>query len=520
MPQELSSLKLRSSLSALRLGLLVLVVAMTAGLGAGMGRPSAATAVQDIGLPLFGVTLSTAPSTAAPAYAQNVGAGFAVVHIDWTELEPTEPAPGAALDAAATARLDVQFSELASRGVVPVAGVGGAPPWAAPHRNGPLLPDKKGAYVAFLGKVVDRYKNAPYNVRHWLLWSEADAISTPPAEWSDRGAWADNPAYFADVMRDSYAAVKQRDAGAVVVMGSLAHDWFFDPAPGTSAPATGGTSPGFNQGGIFRYRFLDDVLDAMLLNGGGVAFDALGLNTYITFAPGWESDADRRGVPAVDVAAKISRVRARLAARGLDVPIFVGEAGFWSAGASAFVTNGRGTVLGSLAASPQTQAEYVAKLYARARSAGAAAVTWFALEEVSATEKHGLVGDGGTIKPAFQAFNWAARALGTPARSMSPITLLTTVQGSVESYAFSGTGNCTGGPCYTIVAWATGSVTPTARVAAAPDLRAYDLTGAPVSAVGTDRGRYLFDLTASPIFFQRVNYSTLVPLLPRLRPVT
>src|SRR5262245_14605023 len=227
---------------------------MTAGLGAGLGRPSAATAVQDIGLPLFGVTLSTSPSASAPARAQSIGAGFAVVHVDWSELEPTEPAPGAPLDAAATAALDSRFSQLSAAGVVPVAGVGGAPTWAAVHRNGPLIAGKEPAYVAFLSKVVDRYKAAPYNVRHWLLWSEADAIPNPAAPFTDRGAWANEPARFATVMRSSYAQIKSQDAGATVVMGSFAYDWFYDPGPGgcpnnPGNTGCGGTSPGFNQGG-------------------------------------------------------------------------------------------------------------------------------------------------------------------------------------------------------------------------------------------------------------------------------
>src|SRR4029078_12796667 len=104
------------------------------GSGAGLGGPSSAMAGRDIGLPLFGVTLGTTPGVDAPALAQSVGAGVAVVHIDWTELEPTDPGVEGNLDAAAAARLDERFAALASRGIMPVAGVGGAPPWAAAHR--------------------------------------------------------------------------------------------------------------------------------------------------------------------------------------------------------------------------------------------------------------------------------------------------------------------------------------------------------------------------------------------------
>src|SRR5262249_19854044 len=157
------------------------------------------------------------------------------------------------------------------------------------------------------------------------------------------------------------------------------------------------------------------------------------------------------------------------------------------AGTAACVTDGKGSVLGRLAATPPAQAEYVAKYYARARSAGAAAVTWFALEEVSPTDKHGLVDDAGAPKPAYRAFSWAARAMGTPVRTMLSIGLLS-AQGEFESYAFSGGNTCGSQPCYTIVAWAVGSTSPTAVVRAAPELSAYDLEGTPVAPTGADRG--------------------------------
>ena len=502
----------------LRLALLGFLIATTAGLGAGAGHPSSADAARDAGLPLFGVTLGTSPGPNAAGHAQGVGAGFASVHFDWTELEPTQrdPSDPNFLDPGAVARLDALLSDLTSRGIVPVAGVGGAPSWAASHRNGPLYGDKAGAYTAFLTKLVERYKGPPYNVNHWILWSEADAVSTSlPPEFQDRGAWADDPAGLADVMRASYAAIKQVDPDAIVIMGPLAHDWFYDPAPGTTWPPNGGSSPGFNWGGIFRYTFLDQVLDRMLSTG-GLAFDVLGVNAYITFAPGWERDARRRGRSDVDVAAKISHIQARLARRGVDVPIYVGESGFWSAGTAAYVTDPQGNQIGRLPASQETQAEYVAKLYARARSVGAAAVAWYAIDEIDTTTEHGLVDANGNGKLAYQAYRWTASVLRTPARGMAP-ALIKPVLGNVESYAFAGTAGCSAEPCHTVIAWATGSVSPYARVVAASGLRAYNLTGNPVSPIGPDSsGRLLYELTDSPVFFQRVNYSVVVPLSLRI----
>jgi hypothetical protein len=415
---------------------------------------------------------------------------MAAVEVHWADLEPVHR-PDGAWDVAATAGLDARFTNVSRNRMLPIGVVGWAPWWAATNTRGPLHPGQEASYVAFLQKLVQRYSQSPYGVHHWMLWPEPDAERSPTKS-TERASWGDDGAAFAALMRQAYPAIKQADPTAKVILGPLAHDWFADPD---------GRTPGFNSGGIFRYRFLDDVL----ANGGGGTFDALGLNAYLAFASGWESHGS-----GVDVAAKIDHVRKRLQARGVDVPIVIGESGFWSVGEEVPATDGTGRVIGSLAPSEEVQAAYVAKLYARARDAGAAAAIWFTLDDYDALPtKYGIYAASGAPKLAQPAYRWAAAALGDPRRRV-PATWVTAVDGQVESYGSVGLGR------WTAVAWATGSLSPRARVAVQPGARAYDRAGKEVASVGAGSdGAQLYDLDASPLYFERTAYVAMVPLVLR-----
>jgi len=477
--------------STLRSRLVSLLAAMSlvAGLLAGVGQPARAAAADDLGLPFFGLFMHN-HDPQATARAAAAGAAMATVEVHWAELEPVHR-PDGSWDAAARAGLDDRFTNVSRNRLVPVAVVGWAPWWAATNTRGPLNAGQEANYLAFLRTLVQRYSQSPYGVHHWMLWPEPDAERSPTKS-TERASWGDDGAVFAALMRQAYPAIKQADPTARVILGPLAHDWFDDPD---------GRTPGFNAGGIFRYRFLDDVLS----NGGAGSFDAVGLNAYLAFASGWETHGS-----GVDVAAKIDHVRKRLQSHGVDVPIVVGEGGFWSAGDEVPATDGSGRVIGSLQPSEEVQAAYVAKLYARARDAGAAATIWFTLDDYDALPtKYGIYAAGGAPKLAQPAYKWAAAALGDPRRPV-PASWLTALDGQVESYGSVGLGR------WTAVAWATGALSPRARVSVLPGARAYDRTGKEVAPVGVaGDGAQLYDLGASPVYFERTAYVTMVPLVLR-----
>jgi hypothetical protein len=441
----------------------------------------------DVGLPFFGLFMHN-HDTAAVARAAEAGAGTAMVEVHWRDLQPYLRADGG-WEPGPTAALDARFANVARAGLRPVAVVGWAPFWAAASERGPLYPGKEAQYLAFVRRLVERYRAAPYGVRHWFLWPEPDAVRAP-TKATERASWGDDGAALASLLRSASPAIKAVDPSALVVLGPLAHDWFDDPD---------GRSPGFNAGGIFRYRFLDDFMGA----GGGAALDALAINTYAAFAPGWEAAGD-----GVDVAAKLAHVRGRLARYGVDLPIVVGEAGLWSAGESVPLSDGDGNVVGTLTPSAEAQARYVPKLFARARAAGAAAVSWFTLDDYDAlATKYGLHEAGGAAKPAQAAYRFAAIELNGSPRPVGPESLAV-LDGQVERYAFVSLLSWTG------VAWATGSGSPRARVAVRG--RAYDRAGAEVAPVGHHGdGRPIYELTDDPRYFVRPSYTTMVPMAAR-----
>ena len=75
----------------------------------GLARPTP-TKAANIGLPPFGVALSSNPDDKAGAWAGDVRAGFASVLFSWSELQPTE----GAWDVDAQTRLDRRILDLAA----------------------------------------------------------------------------------------------------------------------------------------------------------------------------------------------------------------------------------------------------------------------------------------------------------------------------------------------------------------------------------------------------------------------
>jgi hypothetical protein len=483
---------------ATRLIALVLVVSTLVAMGQGIGGPSTATAAPDIGLPFFGVDLNGQdPALADKAAAANVG--FVHVPIRWSELQPTS-GMGSSFDATAQARIDALVLALKAKGITVVAHVGGAPTWAGVNAGGPLKAGQDDAFITFLGALVQHYSQPTYGIHFWSLWNEPDAVRDASAvpQWADRGAWGDDPAAFAALLQRSYAAIHNADPSAKVILGPLAYDFFCTCS-----------SPGFNGGGIFRYDFLDNILGGNPSAKG--SFDALGINAYIGFAPGWETEQRAKGRTLYDVAAKVAHVRDRLAFYGVNVPIVISESGFWSAGTTVNLLRAASNDTYPVVPSASTQAAYVPKVYARARDAGVQAVAWFTLDENPVADNmYGLMDAGGSPKPAYGVYARVASLLGPAAHKSylgNAVAASSASSGVVEGYAL------TGSSTYVAAVWVTGTDAPNGQVTVNSGYAATDLNGNTVSPSSTDgQGRSVYALTASPIFLQRANSTTFVPI--------
>ena len=200
------------------------------------------------------------------------GAGWARVGINWSWIQP-EPPPAAYVWGPYH---DEKLRLVAETGVQLIATVDTAPDLAADSSCSPIYcgpdcgdtADRLPEFAQFLTDLVNRYKQPPYNIKHWEL------INEPDSTWPDyKGCWADDTTHvdgypYARMLATAHGAIKAADPEAIVLMGGVAHDWFTDP----------------KYGGPFDRYFPDDVMGY----GGGDYTDALNFHYFAVFHREWE----------------------------------------------------------------------------------------------------------------------------------------------------------------------------------------------------------------------------------------
>lgn len=447
---------------------------------------------------------------ATMARVRQSGVQLMRVYVEWAALQPYQAyGEGQYFEQTNKARLDEQLKRIADAGMTAVVLVGEAPEWAAPRPRGPLYPDKVGFFERFVEILVGTYKNPPYNVRYWELWPEPDAMDQIPpplvarfgSDILKRRAWGNHGQAYAAMLRAAYPSIKRVDPGATVLLGAIAYDWFGD------------NCPGFNCGGIFNYRFLDDVIAA----GGACCFDVLAFNDYAVFAPGWEAQ-----VRAPDIVAKTSYVRERLQAMGVDKPMMVLEAGLWSEGTSVPQRLADGQVV-TVPPSPELQAIYVMKLHVRAASLGLLSVSWYTFRDFGYDpEKRGLVTEDLQPKPAFWAYRIAAdRLRGAFFSGVLPRLPAPTGLGELEGYEFT-----TPDARRIWAAWIDGA--PRASIALPMEIQrhvrtvlVYDSLGRVQRVLRPQSGRITVELTTTPVYIEELtgtDFQLSLPTTAKLAP--
>lgn len=389
----------------------------------GLGAPAAQTRT-DIS-PLLMAMYGGYDDPRAMQRVRDAGAAAMRVYVEWNLLQPYEAYnQGDLLEPSARATFERQLRNVVDAGLTPIVLIGEAPSWAAERPRGPLAAGRLPSYVRFVELLVRTYSVAPFNVRYWELWPEPDAIAEIPqqvlARYGEdilkRRAWGDHGAQYAEMLKAVYPAIKRADPSAKVLNGAIAYDWF------------GRNSPGFNAGGIFNYRFLEDVINA----GGACCFDIVAFNSYAAFAPGWEEHA-----PGRDIAAKTNYLRERLRRLGVDKPMMVMEVGFWSEGGSVPYRQSDGRIV-LIQPSAETHATYLSKVYIRAATVGLQAVAWYTFRDQGYdADKRGIVTQTLDPKPAFYAYRQLAERLrgGTYVGPLA-VRRLDQGPGEIESYEF------------------------------------------------------------------------------------
>ena len=340
---------------------------------------------------IFGVEINRARAEATAPRAAEAGVAWVRYGaIEWNEVEPS---PGArSWNRIAQAERDI--AAIASRGLIPMVIVRGAPAWAqkvAGADCGPVKQDALDELATFMRDVVTRYSRAPYNVKHWELWNEPDIAPGLVEDDSGFGCWGDNSdafyggGYYGEMLKRVYPVMKQADPAATIIVGGL----LLDCDPGAPPAGTDCKPAKFYEG--------------MLRAGAGNSFDILAYHAYMYWGPGtqdWDREQPRwkhRGGALEGKRAFLQSVGSRY---GVDKPILMNEGGLLCY---------PGT---TCAPEPfrAAQANYLVRMYTRAWANNLFGAVWYTLNGPGWREG-GLLDRSGSPRPAYNTLKFMTAIL-------------------------------------------------------------------------------------------------------------
>lgn len=292
----------------------------------------------------------------------------------WSAVEPADTIPANYNFSAA----DASILSASQAGLHLIVTIVGNPSWAATYANGPIDKVDIGEFAEFVGTVVERYdgdgfKDAPGSpvVDYWEFYNEPDGGNQLRAQYGD-SYWGHFGSDYARMLCAVYPVIKAANPQAKVALGGLAYDWFED------------------QGGPFVREFLDDVLAA----GGGQCFDVMNFHYYPAFQSIWAPYGP-------GLSGKANFLRGKLAQYGITKPVICTESGWFSGG--------------PYSSTPEIQAAYVPKLFVQAMYSQLGMNIWFSWIDPGSIGEWGLLTTDLQRKPAFYAYQTAARNLGRAA---------------------------------------------------------------------------------------------------------
>lgn len=316
------------------------------------------------------------------------------------------------------AALDADLINASKNGQKMILIIHGTPAWARtiPSSNcSPIKPSQLGAFAAFVRDAVNRYSQAPYNVKYWEVWNEPDGPSTTGLN-QPFGCWGNpsDPTFgggdYANVLKAVSPQIRQADPSAKIVLGGLLMDC--DP----SKPASCG-SP---------YVKMALYLEGILSNGGAPHFDIVSYHGYDyygnalgQYASGnWDSRWNTTGPVLIAKARFIRNVLNQFGAG--DKQLMNTEVGLLC-----YLCGG-----GLSANFLTTKAYYVPQAYAAAIAEKLTANVWYSFEGWEGSDLSGQ---------ALEAFKVARNKLGTVTYA-GDVAAGDVGSGGVKGYKFTNNG--------------------------------------------------------------------------------
>ncbi len=278
------------------------------------------------------------------------------------------------------------------------------PEWAQKYPGiycGPVVEEALDDFAQFMGALVSRYSQPPYNVHYWEIGNEPDIDRSLVPPYMGFGCWGEEDdmyyggGYYGKMLKAVYPSIKAADPEAQVLVGGLNLDC--DPDNPPEHP------PGSGQ---LMYCTPSLFLEGILSSGGGDYFDGISFHAYDYYHGNnqygnvnWNSDSESTG----PVLIKKSRYFNELLARyGYE---------------DKFLINTELALLcGSDGKEPAcqtdeflyTKANYVSQAYAAALAEGLSSNIWYSLTGWRAS---GLVNSSLQPLEAYDAYKFSASKL-------------------------------------------------------------------------------------------------------------
>ena len=312
----------------------------------------------------------------------------------WSAVEPIE----GARNWSSVVGLEQELAEASRLGLKVILIVRSTPAWARKYPTsdcGPVSSTKMQAFGRFMGDMVERYSQPPFNVKYFEIWNEPDAPVDKSGDSPVWGCWGETTdayyggRYYAEALKAAYPLMKEADPDAHVLIGGLLMNC--DPARG---------------GRCNQSRFFEGILVA----GGGPFFDGVSYHTYDYWwnntlgsygTPNWPSSSSTTGPLLIVKSRYLKSVMQKYNITGkqlinTELAVICDSCG----------TNGGGIT--SNATYEMTKAYYMAQGMAAAMAEGHDAITWYSL---GGWWGSGLW-DGTNQKPALVAFGVGRQKIG------------------------------------------------------------------------------------------------------------
>jgi hypothetical protein len=312
----------------------------------------------------------------------------------WSDVEPDK----GTRNWDAVSDLEPKLANASELGLNVILIVRSAPSWAQKVPGsfcGPVKEEELPAFAQFMGDLVSRYGQPPYNVKYWEMGNEPDIDpSVVPGDniygcWGDEGDEYYGGEYYAEMLKAVYPAIKAADPEAKVLTGGLLLDC--DP----TNPPEGKDCKQAN------------FLEGILKNGGGDYFDYVSFHGYPPYNgtlnldehyPEWEH---RGGV----VIGKADFLREVMSRYDVDKPLIHTEGSLICPEWNSDDCNPPGEAFF------EAQADYAVILYARNWAEGIAGTIWYQFEGPG-WRFGGLLDQDQNPKKAYSALQFLTTELG------------------------------------------------------------------------------------------------------------